>query len=95
MSRYILEYDITRFTQKWLPYERMASRGVPGMLKRMDMNQDGMVDRDDLSQFIFGQEFPGTPHLYYAQKDSLESILQQPLSFRSTQQSSSYTIQPP
>jgi hypothetical protein len=73
MSRYVLEYDITRFTQKWLPYQRMPSRGLPGMLKRMDINQDGMVDRDDLYHFIFGQEFQGTHHSYYPQKDSLES----------------------
>ena len=95
MTRYVLEYDITRFTQKWLPYQRIASHGLPGLLKRMDINQDGMVDRDDLYHFIFGQGFPGTPNSYYPQKDSLDSILQQPLSFRSTQQSSSYTIQPP
>ena len=65
MSKYVLEYDITRFTQKWLPYRRMACRGVPGLLKRMDMNQDGIVDRDDLHHFIFGQGFPGTPQPHY------------------------------
>jgi hypothetical protein len=65
MSKYVLEYDITRFTQKWLPYRRMACRGVPGLLKRMDMNQDGIVDRDDLHHFIFGQGFPGTPQPQY------------------------------
>jgi hypothetical protein len=65
MSKYVLEYDITRFTQKWLPYRRMASRGVPGLVKRMDINQDGMVDRDDMYYFIFGQGFPGTPQAHY------------------------------
>jgi len=26
-----------------------------GLLKRMDVNQDGMVDHEDLQRFIFGR----------------------------------------
>ena len=62
-SRYVLEHDLTKFINRHLAYRDIPYNGVSGLLKKMDMDCDGLIDIQDLRCFIIG-----TDNLPYKEK---------------------------
>lgn len=52
--RYLIERDIEKFINRHVRGEKCCSEGLSGLLKRMDMDGDGMVDRSDVQGFLNG-----------------------------------------
>lgn len=54
-ARYLLEHDLLNFLKRF--YSKLScSYPIESLLKRMDMNKDGMVDSTDLFEFINGHD---------------------------------------